>query len=340
SDLVVNNTLLPSDRCGDVIGQRDGTIVDLGTNILCGAAMLADVAGGDFSLLAGSPAIGAGVHGLDLGALVPAGATVSDVPAVVEENFANFTVDGPGIFEYRFRLDGAPWSDAISVDEPIELTDLADGAHRLEVVGMNYAGVWQDEADAVVRTWSVGAPELPADLTGNGFVDFADLTVLLAAWNRNVSAAEGNLVDADGTPVNFEDLTVLLAAWTGPGAAGAPGGRRLVAAVGGDSVGDFVGADPGGAVGDAYRQEIAVGDASYRQEGAVGDASYRRREEVPWRTTARSRPAGGIYGRLQAVAVDRAMGEDVTFGRRGRTFARRTAEPTLALAGRPGLEEM
>ena len=36
----------------------------------------------------------------------------------------------------------------------------------------------------------------PADLTANGFVDFEDLTVLLANWNQNVSAAEGNLVDA------------------------------------------------------------------------------------------------------------------------------------------------
>ena len=62
---------------------------------------------------------------------------------------------------------------------------------------------------------------LPSDLTGNGFVDFEDLTVLLANWNKDVTAAEGNLVDPDGTPVNFDDLTVLLAAWTGPGPAGA-----------------------------------------------------------------------------------------------------------------------
>ena len=63
---------------------------------------------------------------------------------------------------------------------------------------------------------------LPSDLTNNGFVDFEDLTVLLANWNQNVTAAEGNLVDAANTPVNFEDLTVLLADWTGPGPAGSP----------------------------------------------------------------------------------------------------------------------
>ena len=63
-----------------------------------------------------------------------------------------------------------------------------------------------------------------SDLTNNGFVDFEDLTVLLANWNKNVGADAGNLVNAEGTPVNFDDLTVLLADWTGPGPAGAPEG--------------------------------------------------------------------------------------------------------------------
>ena len=60
---------------------------------------------------------------------------------------------------------------------------------------------------------------LIGDLTNNGFVDFEDLTILLANWNRHTSPARGNLVNADTTPINFEDLTVLLADWTGPGPA-------------------------------------------------------------------------------------------------------------------------
>ncbi|MCH8046527.1 MAG: VCBS repeat-containing protein, partial [Planctomycetes bacterium] len=62
------------------------------------------------------------------------------------------------------------------------------------------------------------APEdLPSDLTGNGFVDFQDLTVLLANWNKpGATPAEGNLVSPDETSIDFQDLTVLLAAWTGP----------------------------------------------------------------------------------------------------------------------------
>jgi len=68
----------------------------------------------------------------------------------------------------------------------------------------------------------VPEPSLPSDLTNNGFVDFEDLTILLANWNRRTTPARGNLVNADTTPVNFEDLTVLLADWTGPGPAGSP----------------------------------------------------------------------------------------------------------------------
>jgi hypothetical protein len=57
---------------------------------------------------------------------------------------------------------------------------------------------------------------IPADLNGSGFVDFQDLTLLLAHWNESVSADQGNLVDAENTPVNLADLSVLLAGWTGP----------------------------------------------------------------------------------------------------------------------------
>ena len=60
------------------------------------------------------------------------------------------------------------------------------------------------------------------DLTGDGFVDFDDLTLLLAHWNEpDATQFEGNLVDPENTSVDFQDLTLLLAKWTGPGPAGA-----------------------------------------------------------------------------------------------------------------------
>ena len=71
---------------------------------------------------------------------------------------------------------------------------------------------------------------LLSDLTGNGFVDFQDLTLLLANWNAMVAVGEGNLVDPSGSVVDFADLTVLLADWTGPGAIPSPGAVDQVAA--------------------------------------------------------------------------------------------------------------
>ena len=146
----------------------------------------------------------------------------------------------------------------------------------------------------VFRGFSLGLPE---DLTGNGFVDFEDLTVLLANWNQDVDAARGNLVDPDGSPVNFEDLTVLLAAWTGPGGAASPQ-AAVGAAVGGDFGGDSGGDGP---------------------LVAVGEASYRRRDDAPRQAAA--------YGlrRLQAAAVDRALGEqsESTLVRRTSALVRR-----------------
>lgn len=76
------------------------------------------------------------------------------------------------------------------------------------------------------------AGEQTRDLTGNGFVDFEDLTVLLAHWNKpRATFAEGNLVETNTTSVNFDDLTVLLAAWTGPAPAASPDAATLTQAV-------------------------------------------------------------------------------------------------------------
>jgi hypothetical protein len=69
---------------------------------------------------------------------------------------------------------------------------------------------------------------IASDLTGNGFVDFQDLTILLANWNKIVAADQGNLVEAGSTPVDFADLTTLLADWTGPGPAGSPQAAQAV----------------------------------------------------------------------------------------------------------------
>ena len=66
-------------------------------------------------------------------------------------------------------------------------------------------------------------PSVFGDLTGDGFIDCHDRTILLDNWNKpGTTAAQGNLVAADTTSVDFADLTLLLSEWTGPGPAGSP----------------------------------------------------------------------------------------------------------------------
>ena len=59
------------------------------------------------------------------------------------------------------------------------------------------------------------AAVIPADLDGNGLVDFGDLVILLAAWGEcdgGTSGCAGD-IDADGD-IDFEDLVALLAAFS------------------------------------------------------------------------------------------------------------------------------
>ena len=94
---------------------------------------------------------------------------------------------------------------------------------------------------------------LRGDLTGDGAVDFSDLTLLLANWNQTVGAGLGNLVDPIGSSVDFEDLTAMLSAWTGPARSATP----QAAAIGtSDAVFDEIGRRP------ANRRASSVAPAS------------------------------------------------------------------------------
>ena len=87
-------------------------------------------------------------------------------------------------------------------------------------VNLAYSATFNGEQDLFFLR--IDLPGAKSDLNENGFVDFEDITILLANWNQNVGAEQGNIISPDTTVVNFEDLTVLLADWTGPGPAGAP----------------------------------------------------------------------------------------------------------------------
>ncbi|MFH1718213.1 MAG: lamin tail domain-containing protein [Planctomycetota bacterium] len=103
----------------------------------------------DFRLKAGSPAIGAGPCGLDMGAFVPGGAAVCGEPGeTTYRTDATLTVGGPGITHYRYSVSdpAGPWSEERPVDVPIRLTNLLNGrSYIVYVIGRNSAGIWQSE---------------------------------------------------------------------------------------------------------------------------------------------------------------------------------------------------
>ena len=139
-----------------------------------------------FGLLPGSPAIGTGPNGRDMGCVVPRGASISGEPggATTESN-ATLTVGfnrggngipasgwpaGSGYTHYRWRLDGGSWSPETPIAAPISLTNLPTGPHYVEVSGKQDSGLYQDDplfgelaAPTLSRTWRViVAPEIEA----------------------------------------------------------------------------------------------------------------------------------------------------------------------------------
>lgn len=136
------------------------------------------------ALQEGSPCLGAGPNGLDMGAVVPGGASIAGEPVGITSNpSATLTIAGPGIWVYRWRINGGPWSNEIPLvpqaildgapltptlfDDapPIELSDLADGTYTVEVLGQNSAGDWQ-ETPTVSKTWTVRRAFVDTDLDG------------------------------------------------------------------------------------------------------------------------------------------------------------------------------
>ena len=117
----------------------------------------------DLHLQPGSPAIGAGPNGVDMGAYVPGGASVSGEPnGITDQTTATLTVAGPGVTHYRYRIrdDGTwgPWTTADRpVSEALTVTGLQDGhSYAVQVMGRNSAGALESEADAVTsKTWVV-----------------------------------------------------------------------------------------------------------------------------------------------------------------------------------------
>ena len=107
-----------------------------------------------------SPAVDAGPNGLDVGALVPAGASISGEPeGITSSTTATLMISGPGITAFKYRLDEGALSEEIAIEgvlagHRLELTGLSAGPHQVFVSGKNSADAYQ-RAPTRSRIWTV-----------------------------------------------------------------------------------------------------------------------------------------------------------------------------------------
>lgn len=131
-----------------------------------------------FALSASSPAIGVGPNGSDAGFGHKFGVTLRRVLGSPDNpRKADFSVGphwaapkapsdgwpvGAGYTHYRWRFDDGGWSSETAISNPISLNAIADGNHRLEVIGRLDSGLYQNDPrfyeDGSITTveWTVG----------------------------------------------------------------------------------------------------------------------------------------------------------------------------------------
>ncbi len=161
----VNNLTDPA-VAANQIAARGLTLFDLGTDNRAGEPRFVDF--DSFALTADSAGHATGRFGQDVGAAIREGIWITGEPAYeTSSHAATLTVGGPGMFAYRYRVDGGPWSadlpigSGFNLDGPTErtatisLTNLATGPHHVEVLGQDFAGNWQ-AIPTQSQTWTVG----------------------------------------------------------------------------------------------------------------------------------------------------------------------------------------
>ncbi len=158
-----------------------GGFTSLGSYVAPGNPQFENEAAGNYALKIGSPARGTAPGGIDYGASAPEWASIFGGPSgTTDQTSATFTIGGPAMVAYKWRLDGGAWSAMQQIGgglifprsgatvrtATLTLNSLAPGPHTLEVVGRDPAGNWQDTDLArtvaglpplapTTRTWTV-----------------------------------------------------------------------------------------------------------------------------------------------------------------------------------------
>ena len=177
--------------------------IELGVGNISGDPIFVDQSASNFSISPNSPVTSKGINGSDMGHNVNSGALIGgEPPSLTRKKEATINVHVPGISgiegdalfnsEYRWRVDDKEWSDPVPVSDPIQLSNLSDGTHYVEVLGKDSAGNWQREPTRS-RSWTVDAnlsriliSEVLAE-NGNAFNHEGTFPDYIELWNDSES---------------------------------------------------------------------------------------------------------------------------------------------------------
>ncbi len=201
--VIMDNNLLPVVWSGAGSGNQT---VDprLNLSVLAGvpvAAVTPAQVRQAFQLLTGSPAIGTGFGGRNIGGLGPHGIAIAGEPSgTTSSTSATLTVGLSGTINwgtipvfpwgwtaYKWKLDGGAFSAEIPVTNnspfttpaTISLSGLANGPHTVTVIGKSDVGYYQDDtlvypatsgtpaATTVSKTWTVNTAYVPPPAIAN-----------------------------------------------------------------------------------------------------------------------------------------------------------------------------
>jgi hypothetical protein len=209
-----------------------GGFTALGSYVQPGDPQFVNELGGDYALKIGSPARGTAPGGIDYGASAPEWASIFGGPSgTTDQTTATFTIGGPAMVGYKWRLDGGAWSAVQQIGNglifprgatptvrqaTLTLNSLAPGTHTLEVVGRDPAGNWQDTDLArtvaglpplapTSRTWTVDPAFSPIRIN-EVLADSATLADTIELYNPSaapVSVAGWSLTDDPLVPNKF-----------------------------------------------------------------------------------------------------------------------------------------
>jgi len=88
-------------------------------------------------------------------------ALISGMPASpTKQTDLSLTVSGDDVTHYRYKLDDNAYAEVTPIDSQIVVTDLSEGTHTIDVLGMDALGNWQENATVANLTVDLTAPSI------------------------------------------------------------------------------------------------------------------------------------------------------------------------------------